>query len=100
MAIDYAITLGCEPRRHFGSGNVEQGTIELLEKLKARDRASTIREFARTKGIVRSGQTVTLNAHDREGNPVQKQVTIAELELEASDLDSRSAACVGCPANV
>jgi hypothetical protein len=63
----------------FGSGNVELGTIELLEKLKARDRASTIREFARTKGIDLSGQKVTMNVHEREGNPVQKQVTIAEL---------------------
>jgi len=100
MAIDYAITLACEPRRHFGSGNVEHGTIELLEKLKARDRASAIREFARAKGIDLSGQKVTMNVHDREGNPVQKQVTIAELELEARDLDSQAAACVGCPANV
>lgn len=87
MAIDYAITLACEPRRHFGNGNVEQGTIELLQKLKAGDRASTIREFARTKGIDLSGQKVTMNVHDRDGNPVQKQVTIAELELEARDLD-------------
>jgi hypothetical protein len=100
MAIDYAITLACEPRRHFGDGNVELGTIEILEKLKARDRASTIREFARTKGIDLSGQKVTMNVHDREGNPVQKQVTIAELELEARELETQAAACAGCPANV
>ena len=100
MAIDYAITLECEPRRHFGSGNAEQGTIEILEKLKARDRASMIREIARTKGIDLSSQKVTMNVHDREGNPVQKQVTIAELELEAQALESHATACVGCPANV
>ncbi len=100
MAIDYAITRACDPRRHFGGGNVEQGTIELLEKLKARGRASTIREFARTKGIDVSGQKVTMNVHDRDGNPVQKQVTLAELELEAKDLESQAAACAGCPANV
>ena len=100
MAIDYGITLDCEPRRHFGSGNTEHGTVEILEKLKARDRARMLREVARTKGIDLATQKVTMNVHDREGKPVQRQVTMAELELEAQALDTHAAACVGCPANV
>jgi hypothetical protein len=99
MAIDYGITLGCQPRKHFGDGNSGQGTIEILEKLKARDRAKMIREVARQKGLDISHQKVTLNVHDREGNPMQKQVTVAELESEARALDDQAPACIGCPAN-
>ena len=65
MAIDYGIILDCQPRQHFGEGNPQQGTIEILEKLKSRDRASAIREIARTKGIDLSNQKITLNVHDR-----------------------------------
>jgi hypothetical protein len=99
MAIDYGVTLDCQPRQHFGDGNPQQGTIEILEKLKSRDRAKAIRDIARSKGIDLSNQKITLNVHDRDGNPIQKQVTVAELESEAQVLDQLSAACVGCPAN-
>jgi hypothetical protein len=46
MAVDYCVMLDCEPKRHFGGGDCSQGTVEVLELLKARNRAAVLRQAA------------------------------------------------------
>lgn len=99
MAIDYAVTLDCAARRHFGGGDASRGTLDILDRLKARNRAESVREFARQQGLTNVSPTVTVQTQDAQGNLVEKQISVVEMEAEAMPLDAHAAACAGCPAN-
>jgi len=99
MAIDYAVTLECEPKKHFGSGDCAKGALNILDRLKSKNRAAALRQLTDGKGVNEAVVTIRLMIHDREGNPIQREVTLAELEAEAKLLDGHASACNGCRAN-
>lgn len=99
MAIDYAVTLECEPKRHFGGGDCAKGTLDILERLKSRNRASAFRQLTGNKGTNQVNHSLTLMVSVHGPNPTQKKVTLAELDAEAKLLEERAPACSGCRAN-
>jgi hypothetical protein len=100
VAIDYCVGLECDPKRHFGKGDCGQGSDEILARLKSQSRAAALRRLAQAKGKDPSQITVEVQAPDREGKPVSKEVTLAELEAEAKPLADHAAACETCPVNL
>lgn len=100
MAIDYAVSLECEPKRYFGNGDALQGELAILERLKARNRARVVREMMRQKGMSDANPTINVQTVDAQGNAVERKVTVAELEAEARALDEQAVACANCPANI
>jgi hypothetical protein len=99
MAVDYCVALDCDPKLHFGNGNCFAGSADILERLKSRDRGAVLVQLATQKGEDAAGLRITLRVPDRNGNPVQKEVSLAELQAEAKPLEAQSAACSACPAN-
>jgi hypothetical protein len=99
MAIDYIVSLECEPKRHFGGGDAVRGQLEILERLKSRNRAQAVREMIRQKGLPDTNPTISVQTLDPQGNTVQKKISVAELEAHAQELDAQAAACANCPAN-
>jgi len=99
MAIDYYLAFECEPKRHFGNGDCSKGAVEILEGLKSKNRAAAFRQMAEKTGRDPTSATVTLYVHDRDGKPIEKKATLAELEGQANELESKAGFCTGCPAN-
>jgi hypothetical protein len=99
MAIDYSVVFDCEPKRYFGQGDCAQGTLSILEALKSRNRAKALRQMIEKAGKDPATTVVTLHVHDQDGNPVEKQATLADLEAHARMLTEQSGFCTGCPAN-
>src|SRR5262245_57091359 len=100
MAIDYCVALECEPKRHFGEGDAARGATEILEALKSQNRAAAFRAMAEKAGKDPSTTLMTLRVHDKDGNPVEKKTTVAELEEHARSLTDRAGPCRSCRANV
>jgi hypothetical protein len=100
MAIDYCVELECEPKRQLGQNDCREGATRLLELLKSRNRAAMLRQMAQKSGQDPQQLKVTLNVPDREGKPIRKEVTLAELEGEARILETLGTACAGCPVNL
>lgn len=99
MALDTAIQHPCAPRQHFGSGDVLRGTREILLLLRARGRAGAAEELALLHGNDPDTTKITVT-ENYGGNPVQRQVTLAELRASAAPLIPQEGACRGCLANL
>lgn len=100
MAIDYCVALACEPKLQFGQGDAARGATEILEALKSQNRAAAFRAMAQKAGKDPATTLMTLRVHDQDGNPVEKQTTLAELEEHARGLDEKAGYCRVCRANV
>ena len=74
MGADHIVHLECEPKKHFGGGDAVQGTIDILSKLKARDRGNMIAELAKRDGKPVEEMSVTVVLR-RDGKEEQQQVT-------------------------
>ena len=98
MAIDYCLAYECNPKRHFGNGDCNKGTGEILERLKAKTRAQFIMRMAKQEGRDPYAISVDVITSGSDGNQIQKSVTIAELEGYSKSLVEHSADCNGCPA--
>lgn len=99
MAVDYIVALDCDPKRHFGNGDCTEGAVDILERLKSKNRGAMLVELATQGGQNPSEIKVTLNVPDRDGNPIEKKVSLAELDAEAKPLEEQASACTTCPAN-
>lgn len=99
MAIDYAVSLDCDAKRHFGNGDAARGHLDILERLKARNRAAAFREFATQKGLPEVEPVMTVQTVNEHGLAAQKQISVVELDAQARPLDEHASACTGCPAN-
>jgi hypothetical protein len=60
MAIDYIVSLECGPKRHFGGGDAARGQLEILERLKSRNRAQAVREMIRQNGLPDTNPTISV----------------------------------------
>lgn len=100
MAVDYCVSFECETKEYFGGGDALKGTVAILDMLKADSRGNVIRELAEQDGRNPNEMEVTLHVPGPHGHPIEKQVTLAELERESAPLKARGQACIGCPANV
>lgn len=100
MGVDYSVEFDCQPKRHFGNGDYAAGGADILERVKSRSRAVHVRQFAVENGLNPAETKVKLNYPDAHRNPVEKEVTVAELEQHASALDARATACFDCPMNL
>jgi hypothetical protein len=99
MAVDYILHLECDAKRELGSGDPVQGSLAMLEMLKARFCAEIGREQAEEEGLDPDKLSITLHDVDPDGEEHEKEVTIRELEEEAAPLQAHEAKCAGCPAN-
>ena len=99
MAIDYSIVFECEPKRHFGQGDCARGTLAILEALKSRNRAAALRQMIEKSGKDPATAVVRLQVHDQDGNPIEKETTLADLEAHGRMLIHKGMLCTGCPAN-
>lgn len=100
MAVDYCVSFECELKKYFGKGDALNGTVAILDMLKAEGRGEVIRELAEQEGRDPYEMQVTLRVPGPNGHPIEKQVTLADLEKESAPLKARSQVCSGCPANV
>ncbi len=94
MALDYIIDHDCVPKQALGSAGI-------LERLKARERASTIIRLYRRNGDQRSpremGFEMLRTAAD--GSEETQIVVVQHLLDSAAELDPLAAHCASCPAN-
>lgn len=95
MAVDFAVAVECAPKRYFGDGDYNQGTDDILTRLKSQNRAQLLRQMAEQNGQNPSEMTLTINV----GNQTKK-ASLAELQAEAEPLREHEAACIKCPANL
>jgi hypothetical protein len=99
MAIDYSVVFECEPKRYFGQGDCGQGTLSILEALKSKNRAAALRQMVEQAGKDPATAVVKLHVHDQDGNPIEKQATLADLEAHGRMLAQKGVLCTACPAN-
>jgi len=76
---DYAFILDCEAKRHFGKGDANQFTLDILERLKAQNRVESVRRLAQKQGLNEVSSTVTVQTQDAQGNVVEKQISVADM---------------------
>lgn len=99
MAIDYCIAFECEAKRHFGQGDAARGSLDILDRLKARNRAKASRELASQYGEPGEDPIVgcvTINVGEE---PVEKELHLSDLEAAALALVEHEHACASCTAN-
>ncbi len=75
MAVDYILHYPCEPKKTLGEGDILKGTEQILEALKARNRAEAIAEMARRDGQSPQGKAVTLRLAMADGTVKDTRVT-------------------------
>ncbi len=94
MALDYVIDYDCAPKRALG-------TAGILERLKSRERATTIIRLYRRSGDRRPpremGFEMVRTAAD--GSEETQIVIVQHLLDSAAELDPLASHCAGCPAN-
>ncbi len=100
MSVDYCIAMECKVKNTFGKGNFMEGTLEILDKLKAYDRAKALRKVAEREGRDPVSVKIIVSTIDENGNQVEKEVSIVEMEKEASVLSKARPFCKSCPVNV
>lgn len=94
MGIDWIVDFGCPAKEALG-------TESILHMLKARSRAATIIESARSRGDERPPDELefemVLLGPD---GPQQRRLSAGSLLAQAAPLDVHANGCEGCPANV
>jgi len=100
MGIDYSVDFDCPPKRHFGEGDYAAGAADILARVKSRNRAVKIREYAVENGLDPSKTKIKIREPDAQRNQIEREVTVVELEDHARSLDSQSGICVDCPMNL
>src|SRR4051794_23426199 len=99
MAIDYVIHFACEPKTNLGDGDPLEGAGEIVELLKARNRATMIREMSEKEGNDPNAATIKVMRVNTRGQSVQTDVSYNELERDGAKLKPFECECDGCPAN-
>lgn len=95
MAIDYALELNCIPRQQFG-------TLGIVERLKAGERAASVIRLFREAGDSRppSEMGFEMARSLPDGTEETRVVIVQEMLDVAAELDGHGAHCQGCPANL
>lgn len=95
MAIDYIVDYACVPKETLGT----QG---ILDRLKARDRASTVIQLYREGGDQRppSEMGFEMSRNLPDGSEETRVIIVQDMLDEAAELDPLASYCEGCPANV
>jgi hypothetical protein len=93
MGIDYVIDLDCEPKQALTT----EGIVNLI---KARNRAETILNMARSDGDNRPPSQITFKvAVNRQGKVETQDVSVQALLDQAAALEGHRNKCASCPAN-
>ena len=100
MAVDFFVALPCAPKQHFGAGDCASGALDILERIKSKNRGDMIAQIVAKNGQDPATVKITVNGYDRDKRPIKKEVTLAELAAEAQPLEEQGAACATCPANL
>src|SRR5512134_2442897 len=95
MAIDYIIDYACIPKQTLG-------TVGIIERLKARDRAHSVIRLFRENGDQRppSEMGFEFTRTSPDGVEETRVIVVQEMLDRAAELDPLAQHCVGCPANV
>ncbi len=97
MGIDLVIHFECQPKLALGRGDAMNGTIQLVDLLKAKSRADVLVQHMTAKGQDPRTTKVKLVLEGPHG-PQETEVTAAELGARAAPLAQLYTACNGCPA--
>lgn len=95
MGVDVIVDFPCEPKRACGTG--PEGTVALLARIKAANRAEAIAATARKIGRDPRTMSVTVSIVGPDG-PKESTVTVAELLAQSEPLKALAPTCAGCPA--
>jgi hypothetical protein len=98
MAIDYSLVYECNPKRHFGNGDSIKGSADILERLKAVNRASMLRQMAQKEGRDPYSVPLDLIMTGADGRQIKKEIFLSDLEAHIKPLADNSGSCDGCPA--
>jgi hypothetical protein len=98
MALDYCVAFACNPKQFFGKGDCIQGSVDILERLKAKDRGAMLAQMARQDGQDPYAVSLKLCLSDQATHPAPQFVTLRQLEEHALPLQQLAPACEGCPA--
>lgn len=95
MAIDYVVDLGCVPKSTLG-------TMGILDRLKARERAQQVIRLFRENGDQRppSEMGFEFTRTAANGDEETRVIVVQSLLDEAEALEPLAQHCIGCPANV
>ncbi len=95
MAIDTIIAYDCIPKQTLGAN-------DMLERLKARERADTVIALFRREGDQRppSEMGFEFTRTNSDGEEETRVIVVQDMLDEAAPLDPLADHCVGCPANV
>jgi hypothetical protein len=99
MALDTVIDYPCRPKKDLGSGDLRAGTRTLVDLLKSRSQAETVRALSAQDGRAADDVPVRLVVLGAGGVAEEKTLSVRELEGRAAALDPHVTACTNCPAN-